>query len=271
MSIKYDYNDKNVVVTGAAKGLGKAIATKFVEAGANVAIVDFDEESGLKTAEELGARGSKVIFHKTDISNVDSVNEMAKYVLETFGTVDILVNNAGTAPKFVGPPLPTLDSEDWQRVYNVNVVGMVNVCKAFYKNFYVKKGGKIVNIASIAGFMPTPVIPQYAASKAAAMNFTHALAQEMGNFNVNVNCVNPGYIYTDIYVHNGLKIKSVLPHLFQDCETSEEVVNKMARDSVLHRAQEPDDIAYAVLFLASDEAKNITGQSLNVDSGKILR
>jgi NAD(P)-dependent dehydrogenase (short-subunit alcohol dehydrogenase family) len=271
MTIKFDFSGKTAVITGSAKGIGGAIAQKFAESGANVVVVDMDIENGEKMAVSLEKKGIKSIFRRLDISNEAAVDVFAKEILGEFEKIEILVNCAGIGPKDVGPPFLKISSDDIKHVFNVNTVGMVNMCRAFYGNFYAQKSGKIINISSISAFMQVPMMPQYGASKAAAISFSNSLAKEMGSFNINVNCVNPGFVYTDLYHDNGLKVKQAMPQAFDDCSNSEEVVEKMASGSALKRTQTPEDVAYAVLFLASEEAKNITGECLNVDSGILYR
>jgi NAD(P)-dependent dehydrogenase (short-subunit alcohol dehydrogenase family) len=270
MAIKFDFSEKTAVITGAAKGIGAAIAEMFAESGANVILVDMDVENGEKIASKLEEKGVKAFFRKVDISDENAVDAFSKEILDKFNKIEILVNCAGIGPKDIGPPFLKISSDDVKRVFNVNTVGMLNMCRSFYGNFYAQRSGKIINISSIAAFLQVPMMPQYGASKAAAISFSNSLAKEMGSFNVNVNCVNPGFINTNIY-SDALDFKKAVPGAFEDCNTSTEVVEKMASGSALKRTQTPEDIAFAVLFLASDEAKNITGQCLNVDSGIIYR
>ncbi|KNZ41710.1 SDR family NAD(P)-dependent oxidoreductase [Acetobacterium bakii] len=270
MAIKFELSEKTAVVTGAAKGIGAAIAVMLADSGANVVIVDMDVENGEKMASMLKEKGVKAIFRKVDISDENAVDAFAKEILVEFSKIEILVNCAGIGPKDIGPPFLKISSEDVKRVFNVNTVGMLNMCRSFYSNFYTQRSGRIINITSIAAFLQVPLMPQYGASKAATISFSNSLAKEMGSFNVTVNCVNPGFIKTAIY-SDALDFKKAVPGAFEDCSTSAEVVEKMASGSALKRTQTPEDIAYAVLFLASDEAKNITGQCLNVDSGIVYR
>lgn len=270
MTIKFDFSGKTAVVTGGTKGIGKEIVEKFAQSDANVIIIGRDKVSGMELVDKISKQGGKAEFYKLDVSDEVEVEKVKSEILKNHNKVEILVNCAGVGPQDLGPPFTNVSANDIRRILNINTVGMTNMCKTFYNNFYSQKYGKIINIASISAYMQVPVMPQYCASKAATISFSNSLAKEMGSFNVNVNCVNPGFVYTNIYYENGLRMKSASPKAFEDCNTSKEVVEKMASQSALHRMQTCDDIAYAVLFLSSDEACNITGQCLNVDSGIIF-
>ena len=271
MSIVFDYKGKNVVVTGGAKGLGMEIAKRYAEAGANVCIADFDQEAGEKTAEELSKYGTKMLFCRTDVSDSVSVTNMKDEVIDKFGQVDILVSNAGVSVNVTGPPFTKIPMSEYDRLYKVNVQGNINVCQAFYENFYKLKEGKIIITASISAFLPNPLMPPYSGTKSMVINLMQCLAKEMGSFNINVNCINPGVVFTDIYKKQGDLIRNLNPQFFADCESNEDIAKKVASDSALKRLQEPEDIANAVMFLSSNAARNITGKCLNVDAGKIIK
>lgn len=276
MNISFDYTGKTAVVTGGSKGIGKAISTAFAKAGANVAVVS-SSEAGRATADELNGLGSgRVVWFQADVSNESSVLAMRDGVMKEFGKVDYLINNAGVGPKHPGPPLAGIPSEEFKKMYNTNTMGVVYNCKAFYENFYTNKEGRIVNVASIAGILPSPAMVQYGMSKAAIIIFSESLAQEMGSFNVNVNVLNPGFVFTDIYGAGGDKstaqlLKRQLPHLLGDLTESEDIVKRLASTSWLKRLQTVEDMANTALFLCSDGAANITGQCFNVDGGIIYR
>jgi 3-oxoacyl-[acyl-carrier protein] reductase len=266
MNIKFEYPGKIVLITGAATGIGREAALKFSKAGASVAIADFNEETGKKTTEECKALGAKAIFYKTDVSDENSVAEMSKQVLADFGYIDFLISNAG-----IGGPwgLPVLNSTtaEARKVFDVNTLGFLNLIHAFYGNFAARKQGKIVVTASVAGIMSCPPFPVYAASKAAVYSFVRSLSVELGFSNINVNAVAPGFVNTPIY-NDAIHLKALMPGVFDDCSTSEEVVNKMARNSALHRVQSEEDMANGIMFLCSDEAVNITGHLLVIDAGR---
>ncbi len=279
MNVTYDFSNKAAVITGAATGIGRETAIQFARAGASVAVCDYNEVKGMETVNDIKKAGFKAIFCKVDVRNIDEIKSMKTKVMEDFGTVDILINNAGVGPgkskdgkDFVGPPLTNIACEDWQRVFDINVFGSVKVTTEFYNIFAAKKEGKIIFNASIAAFTPGPLQPHYNASKAAIVSFAQSLSKEMGYFNVNVNVICPGFVYTPIYEEGGQQIKNLNPKAFGDCKTSEDVMNRLARSmSSLRRAQTAGDMANAALFLASDAAKEITGQSICIDSGIVFK
>ena len=274
-NIKFDFKGKNVVITGAATGLGRATALEFAKAGANVAVCDFNEEKASETVKMAADFGIKAKFYPVDVRSIEQIEAARDAILKDFGTVDFLINNAGVGPKGsenMGPPLEKVSDEDWERLFSINTFGMIKMARAFLPTFREKKAGKIVNIASISAFLPGPMMPHYSASKSATINFTHSLSVEMGPYNVNVNCVNPGFIYTNIYSDGGaLDVKAARKGQYDDCDTGEEVMNKMASQSAMRRPQKAEDIANAIMFLCSDEAREITGQLFNVDSGIVRR
>lgn len=276
MDITYNFTGKTALVTGGSKGIGKAIAIAFAKAGANVAIASTSAAAGQSTVSELKEMNVKAAWYKTDVSSEESVLAMRDAVLKDFGSVDFLVNNAGIGIKHPGPPFKGIPAEEFRRIFETNAMGAVYTCKAFYDNFAARKSGKIVNIASIAGIQPSPALPQYCMSKAAIIILSECLAKEMGAFNVNVNVVNPGYVFTDIYGAGGENsaaqlLKKQLPQLFGDLTESEDIVKRLAAGSNLRRMQTPENMADAVLFLCSDAAENISGQCINVDGGIITR
>jgi NAD(P)-dependent dehydrogenase (short-subunit alcohol dehydrogenase family) len=273
MNINYNFSGKVAVVTGAAGGLGKAVAMQFCKFGAKVIICDVKEEMAEETLEEIKQAGGTAIFCYTDITSEESVAAMKKTVLDTYGTIDILINNAGIGPSPYknGPPMTNIPIEEWQKLIQVNILGMIRVTYAFYDVFKEKREGKIVCTASIAGYLPSPLQPHYSLTKIGVMSFAQSLSQDLGPYNINVNVVNPGFIYTPIY-HRALEWKEMRPQQFEKCETPQDVMMQMARNmSAMQRAQEPEDIANAVMFLCSDGAKEMTGQNINVDSGIIRR
>lgn len=274
MNITYNFSGKTIVVTGAASGLGRGAALKFAKFGANIVVCDVNENGGTQTVKSVEELGAKAIFCKVDVTNQDDIVAMRKQALKAFKTIDVLVNIAGVGPRDgnYGPPLTNISFEDWERLFAINTIGTIKMCTLLRDIFAEKKEGKIINIASLAAYMPSPLQPHYSASKAAVVSFTHSLSMEMGPYNVNVNCVNPGFIYTPGFEGTGLFYKKFLAPKFDDCETAEDVVNKIAKvSSAMGRAQTAEDIADTIIFLASDGAREITGQVINVDSGVIRR
>lgn len=267
MKFDNDFKDKVVIVTGSAGGLGKETALKYGGAGANVVVADVKEELGKETAEEINEKsGGKATFCRLDVTSESSVDEMVRNALKTFGTVDILVNSAGVSGKGL-LPFSKIEQTDWDITYAVNVKGIINCCKAVTKTFSTRQSGKIVNVASISGRRATPGLIHYAASKAAAINATQTLAAEMARFNVNVNAVCPGWIWTPIY-NESEDLKEMAQKMGQT--PRELFLDIVKKECPLRREQTEEDIANVILFLSSESARNITGQSINVDGGAVM-
>lgn len=273
-NITYNYTGKIVVISGAATGIGRATAIAFAKAGASIALCDFDAAATTETLQMVKDCGADAKFYQMDVTDENQVNAARDAIFQDFGGVDILFSNAGIASKDeVGPPINNISDKTWKRIFGVNVFGNVNVIKAFAPAMREQKSGKIVITASISGYNGNPVTAPYAASKSALMNLARSMAVEMGPYNVNVNVLNPGFVYTPIYSTGGAKTlgKALGGELAKQTD-GEKVIDAIAAGkSALHRAQTAEDMANAVLFLTSDEAKEITGQCLNVDSGIVMR
>ena len=246
------FQDKIVIITGGAQGIGKEIAVQFVKEKAKVIIFDVNEEKLSLVSQELGAlsasgSGSGVTIAKVDITNLGEVEKNINKIIDNFGRVDILVNNAGITKDNL---ILRLSESDWDTVYQVNLKGSFNCIKGLAKHMVKQRYGKIVNISSIIGIMGNIGQANYAASKAGLIGLTRSLAKELGSRNVNVNAVAPGYIKTAM-----------------TDELDEKVKEAMLGKIPLSRFGQPGDVAQAVLFLASDDANYITRQVIVVDGG----
>jgi 3-oxoacyl-[acyl-carrier protein] reductase len=239
------------LVTGASKGIGRAIALEMAREGADV-VVNYNqsEEKAREVARAVEDLGRKVLLQKADVSRAADVEGMKKQVLREFGRVDILVNNAGTHFH-----LKTweMDEKEWSRVLGVNLDGVFLCSKAFSQEMRERKWGRIVNISSIIAFTGTDHEAHYGASKAGVVGLTKALALELAPYNVTVNAIAPGWIETDM----------------TSAATGDE--KKKALEMIpLRRFGQPEDIATAAAFLASEKASYITGQTLHVNGGEAL-
>jgi len=236
---------KIAVITGGGRGIGKATAQLFTNEGATVVIAEFDEVSGQSTANELGAH-----YIKTDISNEESVNALFNFVSSKFGQLDILVNNAGI---LADSTLKKLDSDSFDAVINVNLRG-VYLCGRAAANIMIEQGsGVILNASSVVAHHGNFGQTNYVASKAGVIGITKVWARELGKDGIRVNAVAPGFIETNM--------TAGMP---------EKVVNMMGEKVPLKRWGQPEDVANAYTFLASDEASYITGAVLNVDGGVVV-
>lgn len=261
-----DLSGKAALVTGAGRGIGLAIADLLARQGATVALADIQAEVVSKAARSI--RGD-VLALELDVTATNSVHDAVKAVLDRWGHLDILVCNAGVAaaPGNVGGPER---EEDWDWTFRVNVKGVVHCCGAAAVHMKDRRSGKIVNIASMAGHAPRRVGGAYAASKAAVLRYTKGLAVELAPFNVNVNAVCPGAVWTPFQQEGTARRQQANPALAQ-LDPYEAFVEIYRPTIPLGRPQLPEDIAKAVAFLASDDASNITGQCLHVDGGAIIR
>jgi len=236
---------KIAVITGGGRGIGKATAKLFTNEGATVVIAEFDEVSGQSTANELGAH-----FIKTDISNEESVNALFKFISSEFGQLDILVNNAGI---LADSTLKKLDPDSFDAVINVNLRG-VYLCGRAAADIMIEQGsGVILNASSVVAHHGNFGQTNYVASKAGVIGITKVWARELGKDGIRVNAVAPGFIQTNM--------TAGMP---------EKVVNMMGEKVPLKRWGQPEDVANAYTFLASDEASYITGAVLNVDGGVVV-
>jgi 3-oxoacyl-[acyl-carrier protein] reductase len=238
---------KVALVTGAAQGIGKAVALLLARNGADLVVSDINLEKAQETAKEIQAIGRKALAVKVDVANLRDVERMVQAVLEQLHQIDILVNNAGiTRDKLI----LRMTEEDWDAVLNVNLKGTFNCTKAVIRHMSKQKSGKIVNIASVVGEMGNAGQANYSASKAGVIGFTKTIAREFAQRGINVNSIAPGYVETPM--------TNALP---------EKVKEELKRMIPMERLGRPEDIAEAVLFLVSASSNYITGQVLNVNGG----
>jgi 3-oxoacyl-[acyl-carrier protein] reductase len=242
--------NKNAIVTGSARGIGKSIAVKLASEGANVVIVDVNFEAAQETAKEIQAMGRKSVAMKVDVTSYAEVEGMINKTKEELGSVDILVNNAGITKDSL---ILRMSPEDFDLVININLKGVFNGIKAAFPVMMRQKSGKIVNIASIIGLIGNAGQANYSASKGGVIALTKTAAKELASRGVCVNAVAPGYIQTPM--------TDKLP---------DNVKAEMLKLVPLSRMGQPEDVAKAVLFLASPDADYITGQVLTVDGGMVM-
>jgi 3-oxoacyl-[acyl-carrier protein] reductase len=242
------FKNKVVLVTGAAQGIGKAIALKFTEFGANLVLNDIaaQEEKLKEVAKEIAEKGVKVKYFLADVSNFEEVQKMMEQIKNEFGRLDVLVNNAGIIRDRT---LAKMTKEEWQKVIDIDLTGVFNCSKAALP-LLIPNQGAIVSISSVVGQRGNFGQTNYAAAKAGVIGFSKSLAKELGKFGVRVNVVAPGFIETKMTEQIPDKIKMIVKQL-----------------TSLGRFGTPEDIANAVAFLASEEASFITGAVLNVDGG----
>jgi len=243
--IKYDFSEQVVLITGAGRGIGEAVSRAFAKTGAKLVLVDMNEEAIKELKNELIStlQEEDVLTIKTDVSDPKDVSEMTE--------IDILFNNAGINKRI---PLKDVSFEDWRKIMSVNLDGMFLVAQAVGKEMIKRKKGKIVNTASMSGFIVNENLNDgvYCTSKAAIVMLTKALAVEWVGYNIDVNAIAPGYTRTPL-----------IKKLIKDSKIHEELKGR----TPAHRLAEPDEIAHAVLYLSSPSTTYITGHTLKIEGG----
>jgi len=243
-----DLSGKNALVTGGTRGIGRAIVEALARAGANVA---FTYRSSAETAEalkaDLEAGGATVLALQSDAADFDAAQAAVQAVLDAWGSLDVLVNNAGVTRDNL---LIRMGEDDFDAVIGTNLKSVFNLCKAAYRPMMKQRGGAVINISSVVGVMGNAGQANYAASKAGIIGFTKSLARELGGRGVRANVVAPGYVATDM--------TDAMPEAAREAMTG---------SIPLGRTATPEDVANAVLFLASDAGSYVTGHVLHVDGG----
>lgn len=238
------------VVTGAGRGIGRAIALKFAAEGADVVCVSRTQENSEKVANEVRALGRRAWAHAVDVSDSAAVAAAAEKILAEAGRVDILVNNAGVTRDGL---LMRMSDADWDTVLDTNLKGAFLFTKAFTRTFLKQRSGRIINVASIIGLIGNAGQANYAASKAGLIGFTQSVARELASRGITANALAPGFIETDMTAALSAEMKA-------------ELLKKIP----LNTLGQAEDIAHAALFLASPAARYITGQVLAVDGGMVM-
>lgn len=242
--------NKVAIVTGASRGIGKVIAEEFAKAGATVVCVSRSQIDIDNVANNINNKGDKAIAIACDITNTEQYQELAKSVMDKFGSIDILVNNAGVTKDGL---IMRMSENDWDIVVNTNLKGAFNGTKAVTRHMMKQRSGRIINISSVVGLIGNAGQANYAASKAGLIGLTKATAKELASRGITANCIAPGYIETDMTK-----------------QLSDKVRDALIQQIPLGRIGQAKDIASIVCFLASDDAGYITGQTFTVDGGMVM-
>ncbi len=241
---------QTALVTGAARGIGQAIALKLAADGADLALCDLKAEWLEETAAKVKALGRRVECYSVDVSHGDAVNETVKTIEKDFGQIDVLVNNAGITKDGL---LMRMSEDDWDAVLNVNLKGVFLFTKAAMRGMMKKRSGSIVNIASIIGLIGNAGQANYAASKGGVIAFTKTVARELSSRNIRCNAIAPGFIRTKM-----------------TDELNDEVKEKMLSQIPLNRFGDPEDVANVVAFLAGNASGYVTGQVISTCGGMVM-
>ncbi|MBL8214159.1 MAG: SDR family oxidoreductase [Bryobacterales bacterium] len=243
--------DKVALITGAAAGIGEATALLFAQSGAKVVAMDRDA-AGLKDlAARIEAAGGDVLALEADMGNIASLRASVDAAIARFGRIDILINNAGIYPR---RPFLEVTEADWDQMHDINLKGLYFLCQMVAPGMIERKAGKIVNISSVTFFVAPKLLSHYVASKGGVVGTTRALAKELGDFNVHVNCITPGAIQT------------ASEKFFVTEQQSQDFIERQT----LKRRLQPEDVARVCLFLGGPLSDGMTGQTLNVDGGWVL-
>ena len=241
------------IITGAANGIGRAAAHLFAREGSKLVLADINQEALQEVQQEITASGGDVVIQQTNVAVEEEVKALIEFALGTYRQVDVLVNNAG-----ISGGLSTLEfqnADEWHHVYDVNVMGAVYATKYIIAHMKERRRGSIINIASVAGVRSGAGGNAYSASKAALINFTQTSACEVGDHNIRINAICPGLIET------------AMTKPFFDYARSSGKEAQLGKYCELRRPAKPEEVAWAIVFLASDEASYITGQAFPVDGG----
>jgi len=253
--------DKVIIVTGGALGIGRAYALGMADEGAKLVVADINLEAAQTTVKEIVTRGHEALALTTDVSNPKDAEEMAKGTVERFGRIDVLVNNAAMLGRIrvTRVPFYELELDEWDRVMAVNLKGTLLCSRAVFPQMKAQGGGKIINVTTSGFFSGNPNYVHYVASKAGVIGLTRSMARELGDFNINVNCIAPG---------------ATVAEDPSDKDAYERRVSRVTQVAIprrcLKRVQYPDDLVGTAIFLASSDSDYITGQTIVVDGGDIM-
>ena len=246
----FKLENKVTIVTGASKGIGKAIATTFAKAGAHVVCVSRTEDDLKVLQKDISTNVGSVSIYSCDVSSFEQVEALISNTVEKFDKIDVIVNNAGITRDGL---IMRMSDEDWNTVIDINLKGTFNGIKAVSRQMVKQKSGRIINISSVVGLKVNPGQANYAASKSGIIGLTKSSSKELASRGITVNCIAPGYIGTEMTDQLNDKVK-------------EEIINRIP----LGYIGKTNNVATAALFLASDEAGYITGQTISVDGGMLI-
>lgn len=253
---------QTAIVTGAGRGIGRAISLELAEQGVDVVAADLDPDEMAETKALVEERGQSAICVKTDLRDHEQIETAVSRALDEFGSIEILINNAGIS----GPTLSCdeMPVEDWDNTLSINLRGAFLMCRETIPTMKEQEYGRIVNVASVSGKRPVPNRTPYAASKMGIIGFTRSLAAEVGEFNINVNTVCPGSV-------EGPRIERVFDKFAEARDTtSEEVKQKEMNKSARKELVKPENVAKTVAHLCSEDCEQMTGQDLNISAGKVM-
>ncbi len=246
----YDLNGKTAIVTGASRGIGKSISEVLAEYGAQLVCVSRTTDAVQSVAEKIQANGGKAIGMPCDVSDASSVSNLIKKVQDQFESIDILINNAGITRDGL---IMRMSGDDWDTVLDINLKGAFHTIKSVARPMMKQRSGRIINISSVVGLTGNAGQANYAASKAGIVGLTKSMAQELAPRGITVNCIAPGYIETDM-----------------TDSLSDEVKEEIMKQIPLGRIGKSEEVAAMALFLSSNEAEYITGQTVTVDGGMVM-
>jgi NAD(P)-dependent dehydrogenase (short-subunit alcohol dehydrogenase family) len=250
--------NKVAIITGGAKGIGKAISLKFAEEGCDIVVNAMHIEGAEKVAEEVKKLGRRSLAIATDVSDTAQVNDMVDRTVKEFGKIDILVNNAGGISEATGGAIESTTDEDWNRIIGINLTGQFLCCRAVIPHMKKNKYGKIVNVSSMGAIHPPAPIVHYHSAKGGVLGLTTNLAYELRQENITVNAILPGPVLSEFF-------NNMLDEMTE--EEGKAFFNMLDNKVPMHRMGKPEEIAGVALFLASDMSSYVTGEAINVGGG----